>query len=188
MRALCPILLLAAVACSRSSGVANEAALYNDSVVALDPTTQPVTIGENGASFPACATRGETINLSPDGEATLPVRRAPFAEADAIARLGPGSRVFLCTRSMDQRWQGVVIPPDDRPDADCGVAAPVAAAQPYAGPCRSGWVASSFVQVSDRQVGAGATPSPGDDAAPGSASAPRPATTPAATGSPSRPR
>jgi hypothetical protein len=88
------------------------------------------------------------VNVSPQGQPYLPVRAAPFAEAEEVAKLGSGAKLFLCQRSIDQRWQGVVVPPETTPDSDCGVASPVASAQAYAGPCRSGWVLSSFVRPS----------------------------------------
>ncbi len=116
----------------------------------LSPGISPVRIGDAGAGFAACGTRGMVVNLSRGGVAYLPLRAAPFAEAQEIARLGNGAALFLCTRSIDQKWQGVVVPPEAAPDTDCGVSAPVAAPTTYAGPCRAGWVANDFVQISPR--------------------------------------
>ncbi|WP_404371976.1 hypothetical protein AB5I39_05050 [Sphingomonas sp. MMS24-J45] len=143
--ALAFLLLLAA--CSRESMAGdNDSALYQTNAVALTPGVKPVRIGEGGAAFRACATGGQVVNLSPTGERYLALRAAPFAEADEVARLDEGTRLFLCTRSLDQRWQGVVVPPADAPDSDCGVTASLAAPRDYAGPCRSGWVLSAFVR------------------------------------------
>jgi hypothetical protein len=138
--ALC--LLLAA--CSGSGGFGNDTNMYDTTTTAPRPGVQPVQIGEGGSAFQACAGVGEVVNLSPGGEAYLPLKAAPFAEADEVARLGPGTRVFRCTRSLDQRWQGVVVPPAD--GSDCGVAAPIASARPYAGPCKSGWALTGFIR------------------------------------------
>ncbi len=126
----------------------NDSALFNsiEATGPLAPGTRPVRIGEGGPSFGACAARGQVVNISPTGETYLPLRAAPFVEADEVARLGEGAVLFTCARSLDQRWQGVIVPPADTPDADCGVVAPIAAARNYDGPCRSGWVASSFVR------------------------------------------
>lgn len=143
--ALAFLLLLSA--CSRE-GMAgdNDSDLYQTNAVALTPGVKPVRIGEGGPAFRACASIGEVVNLSPSGERYLPLRAAPFAEADEVAQLTEGSTLFLCTRSLDQRWQGVVVPPADAPTSDCGVTASVAGPRAYAGPCRSGWVLSGFVR------------------------------------------
>jgi len=138
--ALC--LLLAA--CSGGGGFGNDADLYDTNTSAPRPGVQAVQIGEGGSAFQACAGVGEVVNLSPGGEAYLPLRAAPFAEADEVARLGPGARVFRCTRSLDQRWQGVVVAPGD--GTDCGVTAPIASARPYVGPCKSGWALTGFIR------------------------------------------
>lgn len=140
--ALC--LLLAA--CSGGGGFGNDAGLYDTNTTAPAPGIQAVQIGEGGSAFQACAGIGEVVNLSPAGEAYLPLRAAPFAEADEVARLGPGTRVFRCTRSLDQRWQGVVMPPVDAPATDCGVGSPIAAPRSYTGPCKSGWALTGFIR------------------------------------------
>lgn len=116
----------------------------------LSPGAQAVRIGEGGSSFPACAATGVVVNVSPAGMPYLPLRAAPFDEASEVARLTDGARVFLCARSLDQRWQGVVVPPADAPDSDCGVTAPIDAARDYAGPCRSGWTLGTFVRPTAR--------------------------------------
>lgn len=140
--ALC--LLLSA--CSGGGGFGNDAGLYDTNTTAPAPGVQPVQIGEGGSGFQACAGLGEVVNLSPSGEAYLPLRTAPFAEAGEVARLGAGTRIFRCTRSLDQRWQGIVVPPADAPTTDCGVGAPIAAPRPYAGPCKSGWALTGFIR------------------------------------------
>ena len=122
-------------------------AVVDDTVEAMTPGTRPVRIGEGGPGFDACQYVGRVARVLPSGETYLPLRAAPFAEADELARLPNDARLFVCTRSIDQRWQGVVVPPANAPDGDCGVTAPVASARNYAGPCRSGWVASAFVRL-----------------------------------------
>lgn len=133
-------------ACSREGAFSNDPSLYQSNTAALTPGVQAVRVGEGGPAYPACASSGEVVNLSPEGEAYLPLRAAPFAEAEEIARLGEGAKLFLCQRSLDQRWQGVVVPPADSPQADCGVTATLASARAYTGPCKSGWVLSGFVR------------------------------------------
>jgi hypothetical protein len=134
--------------CSREAAPDDDAALYQSNAATLTPGVQPVRVGEGGPAFRACAGVGQVVNLSPAGERYLAVRTAPFAEADEVVRLGDGAKMYLCSRSLDQRWQGVVIPPADSPTSDCGVTASLAGPRAYAGPCRSGWVLSGFVQPS----------------------------------------
>ena len=153
MRSIVPTLLLA-LSIPGLAGCAQRDAPVTDSVddnqqgpTALTPGTRAVTIGEGGAGLAACIARGRITNLSPDSQPYLPVRAAPFAEALEVAQLHNGAHLFVCTRSIDQGWRGVILPPEDQPDADCGVRAPVAAVQPYRGPCRQGWVPAAFVEM-----------------------------------------
>jgi hypothetical protein len=150
MKMIAPVLCLALLGCSQRDAPANESAIDTSShgSTPLKPGVRPVMIGEGGAGLDACVARGRVVNLSPGEQPYLAVRAAPFAEAREVARLQNGAPMFVCTRSIDQAWRGVVIPPLDHPDADCGVTAPVATNQPYSGPCTSGWVASGFVELS----------------------------------------
>ncbi|MDO7844474.1 hypothetical protein [Sphingomonas immobilis] len=147
MKSAVPALCLLLLACHPSSGTPDDTTLYNGNrqEEALSPGVQPVRIGETGAAFAACAAVGTVTDLSPGGQAYLPLRAAPFAEGKELARLANGQSLVLCTRSLDQRWQGVVVP--DANGGDCGVSNPVAAPEAYAGPCQSGWVSSAFVRV-----------------------------------------
>lgn len=111
----------------------------------LGETETPVRIGELGSNFAACNTFGRTRNLS-DGE-TLSVRAAPYDQAQEIDTLRPGAEFFICARSHDQRWFGLVYEEGGRAAAGCGVAAPVSSRRDYDGPCRSGWVPSAFVRL-----------------------------------------
>jgi hypothetical protein len=126
------------------------------------PTARPVSIGEGGPRFAACQGRGRVGGLR--GE-TLAVRDAPFDAAKQVGSLPEDAHVFVCTRSLDQQWLGVVIgpvpgSPAEQPPAsvegealpaapapaiDCGVTRPVRSKQAYSGPCPSGWVESTFV-------------------------------------------
>jgi hypothetical protein len=111
----------------------------------LDPGIKPVTIGEGGPNFPACSGLGRVVSAVP-----LPVRGAPFAEAAEIDGLAPDTRVIICTRTLDQRWLGVVYPPAGVTEAQCGLAQPADRRRGYEGPCRSGWVASAAVRLIGR--------------------------------------
>jgi hypothetical protein len=105
----------------------------------------PVRIGELGPNFAACGGAGTTRNLA--AGAVLPVRAAPFDSAEEIGGIAAGSRFYVCARSHDQRWMGVVYDEGGALAEQCGVSAPVTTRRPYEGPCRSGWVASAFVKL-----------------------------------------
>lgn len=107
----------------------------------------PVRIGEAGPSFRACQGAGTTRNLDAGAGGVLAVRAAPFESAATTGRIAADARFFVCARSIDQRWLGVVYEDGGTLSPGCGVSAPVARRVDYAGPCRSGWVASAFVRL-----------------------------------------
>ena len=109
------------------------------------PDAVPVRVGEMGANFDACGTAGTTRHLEAGG--ALPVRLAPFEAAAETGRMAAGARFFICGRSHDQRWLGVVYSDAGELAAECGVSSPVTSRRDYAGPCRSGWVPSAFVKL-----------------------------------------
>jgi hypothetical protein len=105
----------------------------------------PVRIGELGSSFAACNAAGTTRNLA--RSADLIVRAAPFDAAKETGAIPAGTRFFVCTRSHDQDWMGVVFHTSGALDPSCGVSSPVSVRQAYAGPCGSGWVSSAWVKL-----------------------------------------
>jgi hypothetical protein len=104
-----------------------------------------VRVGELGPNFDACSAAGTTRHLKAGD--SLPVRAAPFGSAAETGRIAPASRFFICTRSHDQKWFGVVYDEGGALAESCGVSSPVTARREYPGPCRSGWVASAFVRL-----------------------------------------
>lgn len=105
----------------------------------------PVRVGELGQGFAACAARGATRDR---GEAAaVPVRTAPYDANHEVDRLAAGTEFFICSRTHDQRWFGIVYPRAGQAVETCGVAAPVARRADYEGPCASGWVASAQVRL-----------------------------------------
>lgn len=148
------MLLLAA--CSKSDDILEELPDSSRAGAARDvapgsradgPTGRPVTIGEDGPRLDACGALGQVTR---SGGAGLALHAAPFADAKELGRLADGRRAYICTRSLDQKWLGVVVPPDvagGEAAADCGVASPVDRKQPYDGPCASGWVSSTYVRL-----------------------------------------
>lgn len=111
----------------------------------LANTMTPVRVGELGPSFAACNAQGAPRARAAD--APIPVRAAPFDQARQTGQLPDDSRFFICTRSIDQRWFGIIYDSNGRAARACGVAAPVASRRDYSGPCESGWVASAQVRL-----------------------------------------
>lgn len=103
----------------------------------------PVRIGEAGPAFRACQAAGTPRAPGAD----LPVRAGPFDAAPTTGSIAPEASFFVCTRSIDQRWLGIVYDPGGALSPACGVSVPVSRRAAYAGPCRSGWVASAAVRL-----------------------------------------
>ena len=154
------ILCLAVTGCSESTKVSDDLADSSDYLdnptgraerVVTGPSAKPVRIGEGGPRFAACQSIGE---VGRHDSGALPVLSAPFDAAEKKDSLAPGQRVYICTRSIDQQWFGIVY--DKAPAAaegaaasrspgNCGVSSPVRAKRNYDGPCQSGWVESIYV-------------------------------------------
>lgn len=69
------------------------------------PGEQSVRIGEGGPRFDACQAVGQVAGLR-SGE--LEVRIAPFDSAERKDGIAAGQLVYICTRSHDQQWLGIV--------------------------------------------------------------------------------
>jgi hypothetical protein len=110
----------------------------------LDEAVTPVRVGEPGPGFAACNSQGRVRDQAADG---LPVRAAPFERAQQKGTLAPGATFFICSRSIDQRWFGVVYEAPGRAAPSCGVSTPTGRRSDYEGPCDSGWVGSAQVQL-----------------------------------------
>ncbi len=93
----------------------------------------------------ACNAQGEVRERAADGP--IPVRAAPFEQARQKGELPPGSTFFICSRSLDQRWFGVVYDRGGRASRACGVSTPISERRDYSGACDSGWVASAQVRL-----------------------------------------
>lgn len=111
----------------------------------LNEARVAVRIGELGASFAACNGRGATRDRAPGGP--VPVRAAPYQRSGEVDALPPGSEFFICSRTHDQRWFGIVYDAGGRAAERCGVSGPVAARRDYGGPCTAGWVPSARVRL-----------------------------------------
>lgn len=163
MRAVPTLLILSLLAlagCSKSNDVYEE--LPNSSLAGAPrddvpesrmdaPIARPVTIGEDGSAFAACGTMGAIVAVG-DDEAPAELRAAPFADSRSAGRLAPGSRVYVCSRTLDQKWLGVVLDVSSVPVSmasvtECGLKRRAERKQAYAGPCPSGWIASAYVRL-----------------------------------------
>lgn len=112
----------------------------------VDPGVVPVRIGELGPNFNACNSAGTSRNLDAAAGDRLPVHAAPYDVARQTGAIPAGARFFICTRSHDQRWSGIVYEESGTLAPACGVSRPVTSRASYGGPCRSGWVSSAFVK------------------------------------------
>lgn len=106
---------------------------------------QPVRIGELGPNFAACNARGATRERG--GAEPVLVRAAPYEQGEQIAQLAPGSEFFICSRTNDQRWFGIVFDEGGQASDRCGVSAPIDEGRIYQGPCAAGWVSSAAVRL-----------------------------------------
>lgn len=124
-----------------------------------DPAEKPVRIGLGGPRFDACQAVGRVQGLR---GRQLDVRISHFDSAKSKGQIGEGQQVWICDRSHDQQWFGIAyddgipeaaegdgeaVVTSSRGPGDCGVAAPVRQKRNYDGPCKSGWVESTFVKL-----------------------------------------
>lgn len=168
MRRALLLLLLSLAGCGQSAPVGNRAAANEEAPDVVKPEPVPVRVGELGPSFIACPAGGTTRHVAA-GE-SLPVRAAPFDNAAEVASLPSGARFFVCTRTLDQKWFGIVFEPGGGLAARCGVSGPAPARRSYSGPCGSGWVASASVKLTAEE-GEEAPPVANQAAPPASAGA-----------------
>ena len=99
----------------------------------------PVMAGGD-LDWDACGSSGTVMGLNPRGDGFLAVKSGPGLQFTRIDRVYNGQHVTIC----DQRgvWYGVVYSLNGR---DCGVNSPWRVRMPYTGPCRYGWIHSSYV-------------------------------------------
>lgn len=114
---------------------------------AAPPAAKPVTVGIDGPEYDACGSQGAVRGLREDGDMFLSVRSAPGTTSPEVDRLKNGQVVILCDSTKDGKWAGVVYPAAGQSVSTCGTSSPVARKTAYSGPCRSGWVASTYVAV-----------------------------------------
>jgi hypothetical protein len=138
-------LCLALAGCGQSVPIGNGAENQTSLPDVVTAQAVAVRIGELGPSLAACTAVGTTRHLEP-GE-TLPVRSAPFDNSAQIGAVAAAGRFFVCSRSLDQKWFGIVYDEGFALRPSCGVSVPVPARRTYSGPCKSGWVSTPFVKL-----------------------------------------
>lgn len=116
-----------------------------DNSSVLRDTVTPVRVGELGPSFVACNARGATRDRA--GAEAVAVRAAPFEVSEEIDYLPAGAQFFICARTQDQRWLGIVYDSGGEAAERCGVSAPISQRRNYGGPCAAGWVPSARVRL-----------------------------------------
>jgi hypothetical protein len=114
----------------------------------LGETVTPVVIGDPGPSFAACGTSGAIRSRATGAPVPVPVRAAPYDRAAQIDALQPGASFFICSRSQDEAWFGIVYDEGGQASERCGVSGPVPNRRDYHGPCAAGWVSSASVRLS----------------------------------------
>lgn len=103
--------------------------------------TQPVRIGSEGPTIPACP----SISRVKDGGTD--VFWAPGETRAVKAKLAGSARVALCEATSDDAWFGVVFVAADGDLDNCGITRAVADAREYQGPCRWGWIRGGTVRL-----------------------------------------
>jgi hypothetical protein len=144
---LAPACALGLAACGTQMPDGNGSADQNlaNASDTLTPEPIPVRVGELGPSFQACSADGTTHHLEA-GE-SLPVRSAPFDNAPQTGAVPTDARFFVCNRSLDEKWFGIVYDKSGTLAPACGVSEPADTHHDYAGPCQSGWVESAYVKL-----------------------------------------
>ena len=171
---LAPLVLLAALAGCGEPVSDNHFANSSLESTAVEPAAEadpnapwPVRVGEYGPNFEACPWVGTTRHVEP--AAGLTVRASPFESGAETGKVAANGRFYVCTRSLDQKWFGIVYDESGGLGPRCGVSDPIAAKRGYEGPCRSGWVSSAFVKL----IAGNDQPAPSPDAAKPADSAPQ---------------
>ena len=169
-KALASLLVASLAACSPPAGdtpveapaspAATEAAAAAETPAALSPSGEstvpaamaydgpipmPIMVGADGPEADGCGTLAQVAPLTGADVDYLSVRDAPSGSVKERDRLKPGQQVAVCASQGE--WSGVVYHEPGGDIGDCGVASPVAAAEPYRGVCRQGWVVTRYLDI-----------------------------------------
>lgn len=103
-------------------------------------------IGRDGPEADGCGGIGQVSGLLPRNAEFLVVRERPEDYGRKKGELLPRTLVWLCDARDD--WQGIVYPTEENQElGDCRTSSPVAAPEPYSGPCASGWIPARHINL-----------------------------------------
>jgi hypothetical protein len=111
---------------------------------AAPPRAVPVEVG-GSAEWDACGSFGRVRGLKPGGDGFLAVRAGPGVGYAVLDKLLDGDQMYLCRTRGD--WVAIVYADSRRGGEECGVHYAIAESEPYRGPCKSGWVHKTWVEV-----------------------------------------
>jgi len=117
--------------------------LFHSSWATADNVATPVVVGGDD-NLDACSGLGAVSGLNAKGDGFLAVRSGANVAYPLVDKLTEGREVYICNKSVDGKWLGVVYSHDN--GDDCGVTSPVNPARPYKGPCKSGWVNARWIK------------------------------------------
>lgn len=109
---------------------------------AKTPAAVAVKVGGDEV-LDACGSLGQVTGLKAGGDGFLAVRSGPGTAYAVLDKLGNGREVYLC--GGDEQWIAIVYP--TAPRMHCGVTSPIAVSREYRGPCKSGWVRATWIEV-----------------------------------------
>lgn len=105
-------------------------------------------VGRDGPQADGCGGIGRIFALGPSDKARLAVLERPDEYARKKDELSARTLIWLCDVDESGDFQGIVYPSGDFQELeDCRVSTSVDTPQPYAGPCRSGWVVARNIQL-----------------------------------------
>ncbi|MDH5181302.1 MAG: hypothetical protein OEZ39_00655 [Gammaproteobacteria bacterium] len=99
----------------------------------------PVIVGGD-ENMDACPSLARPNALPAD---QLTVHAGPSASQPVIDTLKMGADIWVCRGEAG--WIGVVYP--DKPNQDCGIHSPIEKETAYPGPCKSGWVRETALEI-----------------------------------------
>lgn len=100
---------------------------------------RPVVIGSHGEdTLDACLGYGEAL-------VATKIMSAPSENSKILHSVKSGQGLYFCEDTEDGEWVGVLFSTDDK--IDCKVTSPVKKPTEYKGPCKSGWVKQSDVEL-----------------------------------------
>lgn len=121
------------------------------SVQAQTLAPHPIVIGGND-EMDACSAVSRVVGLQPSGDGFLAVRNGPGRSYSLKDRLREGDEVYDCVtvKMADGYWSGIIYDRRGQGPAkigECGVSGTINPARAYRGPCKFGWVKSSWLKV-----------------------------------------